>query len=93
VRLIIFVVVCLFGTLALLAIYAQFRFESGTTYRAIFNNVSGLENGNFVRVAGVEVGKVTRISITPDNTAAVEFTANNAVVLTDGSKAAIRTTT
>jgi len=90
VRLIVFVVVCLFGTFALLAIYAQFRFESGTTYRAIFNNVSGLKNGNFVRVAGVEVGKVTRISITPDNTAAVEFTANNAVVLTDGSKAAIR---
>ena len=45
VRLIIFVVVCLFGTFALLAIYAQFRFESGSTYRAIFSNVSGLENG------------------------------------------------
>jgi phospholipid/cholesterol/gamma-HCH transport system substrate-binding protein len=41
------------------------EFESGSTYRAIFNNVSGLANGNFVRVAGVEVGKVTRISITP----------------------------
>ena len=53
-RLFVFVVVCLLGTFALLAIYAQFRFENGKTYKAVFSNVSGLGNGNFVRVAGVE---------------------------------------
>jgi phospholipid/cholesterol/gamma-HCH transport system substrate-binding protein len=89
-RLVVFVVVCLLGMFALLAIYAQFRFDKGTTYTAIFSNVSGLENGNFVRVAGVEVGKVTNISVNADDTASVEFSASDAVVLTDGSKAAIR---
>jgi phospholipid/cholesterol/gamma-HCH transport system substrate-binding protein len=89
-RLVVFVVVCLLGMFALLAIYAQFRFDKGTTYTAIFSNVSGLENGNFVRVAGVEVGKVTSISVNNDDTASVTFSANDAVVLTEGSKAAIR---
>lgn len=89
-RLTVFVVVCLLGTFALLAIYAQFRFQHGKTYTAIFSNVSGLANGNFVRVAGVEVGKVTHISVNGDNTASVRFSANDAVVLTEGSRAAIR---
>jgi phospholipid/cholesterol/gamma-HCH transport system substrate-binding protein len=89
-RLVVFVVVCLLGMFALLAIYAQFRFEKGTTYTAIFSNVSGLENGNFVRVAGVEVGKVTSISVNADDTASVKFSTDDAVVLTEGSKAAIR---
>jgi phospholipid/cholesterol/gamma-HCH transport system substrate-binding protein len=89
-RLVVFVVVCLLGTFALLAIYAQFRFEHGKTYTAIFSNVSGLANGNFVRVAGVEVGKVTHISVNADDTASVEFSADDAVVLTAGSKAVIR---
>lgn len=89
-RLIVFVVVCLLGTFALLAIYAQFRFEDGKTYTAVFNNVSGLAAGNFVRVAGVEVGKVSQISVNQDNTASVQFTANDRVILTDGSRAAIR---
>jgi phospholipid/cholesterol/gamma-HCH transport system substrate-binding protein len=75
---------------ALLSIYAQFRFEQGTTYKAVFANVSGLENGNFVRVAGVEVGKVTNISIDDNNNAQVEFSANDAVILTEGSRAIVR---
>jgi phospholipid/cholesterol/gamma-HCH transport system substrate-binding protein len=89
-RLVVFVVVCLLGTFALLAIYAQFRFDNGKTYTAIFKNVSGLANGNFVRVAGVEVGKVTHISVTTDDTASVQFSANDKVVLTEGSRAAVR---
>ena len=80
-RLVVFVVVCLLGTFALLAIYAQFRFEDGKAYTAVFNNVSGLAAGNFVRVAGVEVGKVNRISVNDDNTASVEFSANDRVIL------------
>ena len=89
-RLAVFVVVCLLGTFALLAIYAQFRFEDGKTYIAVFDNVSGLATGNFVRVAGVEVGKVSRISVNSDNTATVTFSANDRVILTEGSRAAIR---
>lgn len=90
VRLTVFVIVCLLGTFALLAIYAQFRFERGNTFTALFSDISGLENGNFVRVAGVEVGKVTGISINPDTTVAVRFSADDTVVLTEGTKAAVR---
>jgi phospholipid/cholesterol/gamma-HCH transport system substrate-binding protein len=90
IRLIVFAAVCLLGTFALLAIYANFRFDEGRTYNAIFSNVSGLETGNFVRVAGVEVGKVTSVAINTDTTATVEFSANDSVMLTEGSRAAIR---
>ncbi|NOP99231.1 MULTISPECIES: MCE family protein [Mycolicibacterium] len=89
-RLAVFTTVCLLGCFALLAIYAQFRFQAGKTYTAVFSNVSGLADGDFVRVAGVEVGKVTRISVNEDNSASVQFSAADAVVLTEGSRAAIR---
>ncbi len=89
-RLAVFVTVCLIGCFALLAIYAQFRFQAGKAYTAVFSNVSGLADGDFVRVAGVEVGKVTRISVNEDNTASVQFNAADAVILTEGSRAAIR---
>ena len=39
--------------------------------------MTGLENGDFVRIAGVEVGKVKNIAIQPDTTAVVEFTADD----------------
>jgi len=89
-RLAIFVVVCLFGLFGLLAVFAQLRFEAEKTYSAEFTNVTGLENGNFVRIAGVEVGKVKKISIEDDTTALVEFSADDSVVLTEGSRAVIR---
>lgn len=86
----IFVAVCLVGMFGLIAVFAQLRFESTQDYRAVFSNVSGLENGNFVRIAGVEVGKVQRISIQRDATALVEFSADDSVVLTEGSRVAVR---
>lgn len=89
-RLAIYLIVCLVGAFALIAVFAQFRFQPENTYKAVFANVSGLENGNFVRVAGVEVGKVKSIVIQPDSTVAVEFSAAKSVVLTEGTRAAIR---
>lgn len=89
-RLAIFLMVCVLGLFAMLAIFAQLRFGEETTYKAQFGNVSGLEIGNFVRIAGVEVGKVRKISIADDGTAVVEFSADNTVALTAGTKAVIR---
>jgi phospholipid/cholesterol/gamma-HCH transport system substrate-binding protein len=89
-RITIFLVVCALGLFALLAIFAQLRFQAENTFRAEFTNVSGLINGDFVRIGGVEVGKVHKISIEPDTTALVQFTADDSVVLTEGSKAVIR---
>lgn len=86
----LFVVVCVVGTFALFAIFAQLRFQPEQLYKAEFTDVSGLTEGQFVRIAGVEVGKVKRISISDKATAVVEFSADPSVVLTQGTKAAIR---
>lgn len=89
-RFAIFAVVCLFGMVALVAEFGQFRFQPEKTYKAQFANVSGLEGGNFVRIAGVEVGKVKNITVQPDSTVLVEFSVVDSVVLTQGTRAAIR---
>ena len=89
-RLAIFVLVSTLGAVALMGIFAQLRFQPETTYNAVFTTVTGLREGNFVRIAGVEVGKVKHISIRDDSTALVEFSADDTVVLTQGSKAAVR---
>ena len=64
-RLAVYAVVCVLGAFALIAVFAQLRFQSEKTYTAQFTNVSGLEGGNFVRIAGVEVGKVKSIVFSP----------------------------
>ena len=89
-RLGIFLTVCFLGAFALFAIFAQFRFDAGISYNAMFTNVSGLKKGDFVRVAGVEVGKVEDIRINRDATVRVTFSAGKAVVLTEGTRAIIR---
>jgi phospholipid/cholesterol/gamma-HCH transport system substrate-binding protein len=89
-RLAIYIVVSALGMFSLIAVFGQLRFQPEKTYKAQFANVSGLEGGNFVRVAGVEVGKVKKISIQPDSTVLVEFSAAESVVLTEGTRAAIR---
>jgi phospholipid/cholesterol/gamma-HCH transport system substrate-binding protein len=89
-RLGVFLIVCAVGAFALFAIFAQLRFAGGKTYNAQFTNVSGLKNGDFVRIAGVEVGKVEKISIDRDSTVLVKFSADDSVVLTKGTKAVIR---
>jgi phospholipid/cholesterol/gamma-HCH transport system substrate-binding protein len=90
-RLAVFVTVCLMGAFALVLVFAQLRVEGGErTYKAVFSTVSGLAGGNFVRIAGVEVGKVKQITIDHDGNAVVEFAVDDSVVLTDGSKAFVR---
>jgi phospholipid/cholesterol/gamma-HCH transport system substrate-binding protein len=90
VRFAIYAAVCLFGIAVVFAVFSQFRFEKATTYNAVFANVSGLRENNFVRIAGVEVGKVKKVAVQPDSTVRVEFSADQSVVLTEGSKAAVR---
>lgn len=86
----IFAIVCLLSTAGLLAIFSQYRVSAEQTYNADFTDVSGLKVGDFVRIAGVEVGKVKGISINTNSQAVVEFSAEPLVVLTDTTKAAVR---
>ena len=89
-RLAVFGVVCVLAIIALFAVFAQLRADNTQTYNAAFNNVSGLKTGDFVRVAGVEVGKVKNLTIADDATVHVEFTASESVVLTQGTKVVVR---
>ncbi len=89
-RLAIFLTVCALSTFALFAVFAQLRFEKEQLYNALFTNVSGLKTGDFVRIGGVEVGKVKATSINPDSTVLVKFGVDDSVVLTAGNRAVIR---
>ena len=60
-----------------MAVFGQVRFNNDlNAYNAEFTNVSGLREGNLVRVAGVEVGKVQSITVNDDATVRVVFTAD-----------------
>lgn len=85
-----FVVLCLVAAFAVVMVFGQLRFQEEKTYNAEFTNVSGLEGGNFVRIAGVEIGKVKHISINRKGIAVVEFSADDSVVLTEGTTASVR---
>jgi len=89
-RLAIFVVVCALGFVVMMLVFGQSRIQSEKLYRAEFTDVSGLAQDDFVRIAGVEVGKVKKISIESNSLVLVEFSADNTGVLTNGTRAAVR---
>jgi phospholipid/cholesterol/gamma-HCH transport system substrate-binding protein len=89
-RLAIFMAVCTLGIVVIIAVFGELRFQHEKTYNAVFSNVSGLRDGNFVRIAGVEVGKVKSITVNDDATVTVQFNADDSVVLTQGSRAVVR---
>src|SRR5690242_9410137 len=74
----------------MLLIFAGLRFQDEMTYRAMFTDVSGLKQDQFVRIAGVEVGQVKKITLQPNSLVMVEFSADNSVTLTQGTRVAIR---
>jgi phospholipid/cholesterol/gamma-HCH transport system substrate-binding protein len=89
-RLTVFVTVCLLTLFALYAVFGQLRFQEEKSYNAEFTNVAGLQAGDFVRIGGVEVGKVKKVAVKQNAYAVVEFTADDTVVLTRGTRAVIR---
>lgn len=86
----IFGVVMLLVTAALFATFGQFRTATDNRYSAVFDDVSSLKSGDAVKVAGVKVGSVHSVDLQPDNTVIVDFGADEDIVLTAGTKAAVR---
>lgn len=86
----IFGVVMVFFTVALFAIFGQYRSGSVSKYSAMFADASSLKSGDSVRVAGVRVGTVSAVSLQPDNKVLVDFDADDDIALTSGTKAAVR---
>ncbi|WP_019973263.1 virulence factor Mce family protein [Mycobacterium sp. 141] len=87
----IFSLVLLTFTGLIFVVFAQLRFNSTSEYSAIFNNVSGLRSGQFVRAAGVEVGKVSKVDlINGGEQAEVTFDVDKSLPLFDQTTAVIR---
>jgi len=89
-RVILFTAMCFVFMFILVTVFGQFRFDSSSVYSAVFSNVSGLKGGNFVRIAGVEVGKVRSMTLHRDGTVTVVFAIDQNLTLTQGTKAAVR---
>jgi phospholipid/cholesterol/gamma-HCH transport system substrate-binding protein len=85
-----FVVVMALLTTFLFFIFGQYRTGSTNGYSAVFQDVSRLKSGDSVRVAGIRVGTVGSVSLRPDKTVLVKFDADRNVVLTTGTRAAVR---
>ena len=86
----VFMATMLLLTAALFAVFGDFRGGASNAYAAVFDDVSSLKKGDSVRVAGVRVGTVNRVNLEPDNTVTVGFGADRDIVLTSGTKAAVR---
>jgi phospholipid/cholesterol/gamma-HCH transport system substrate-binding protein len=71
-KLAIFIVVTLFLTTVLGLTIANYT-GGGTTFHARFSDVTSLNTGDEIRIAGVRVGKVTKIRVVDHDQALVDF--------------------
>src|SRR6201995_1548891 len=86
----VFAVVMSLLPLFLFFTFGQYRTGAVTGYSALFSDASRLKAGDSVRVAGVRVGSVNGVALQSDKKVLVKFDADRSVVLTDGTKAAVR---
>jgi phospholipid/cholesterol/gamma-HCH transport system substrate-binding protein len=70
----VFALVTIAATALLAATIVNMSFTSRDTYHAVFSDVTGLETGDDIRVAGVRVGQVEGIRIKDRTLAEVTFT-------------------
>ncbi|MGV0654426.1 MlaD family protein [Mycolicibacterium thermoresistibile] len=90
IRIGVFVLACTLAWILMVFEFGEIRFTGQTGYKAVFTDVSGLQAGNFVRIAGVEVGKVKDTRVQDDGTVVVDFAIDDSVVLTEGTRAVVK---
>jgi phospholipid/cholesterol/gamma-HCH transport system substrate-binding protein len=61
------------------------------TIKADFDSVSGLKKGAVVSMAGVDIGKISNIELTPDEQARVSLNLLKSIKLTDDAIASVKT--
>ena len=86
----IFTVVMLLVAAGLVVVFGEFRFTTSNTYHATFTTASRLKTGQDVRIAGVPVGSVKELKLTPDNLVDVTFEVNKRYQLYTSTRALIR---
>ncbi|MEE6139211.1 virulence factor Mce family protein [Mycobacterium sp. 050128] len=78
-------------TLSIVVVFGQMRFNSTNSYSAEFSNATGLKDGQFVRAAGVEVGKVKKVQLVEGGTRVrVDFAVDRSIPLYQSTTAQIR---
>jgi phospholipid/cholesterol/gamma-HCH transport system substrate-binding protein len=90
VKLLVFIVVTSLATGVLAITIGNVTFGEKTEYRAVFSDVTGVNSGDDVRIAGVRVGTVREIEIHEQATAVVTFDVDAAVDLPASTEATIR---
>jgi phospholipid/cholesterol/gamma-HCH transport system substrate-binding protein len=75
---------------ALFMVFGQFRTGASSDYSAVFSDASSIKPGDSVRVSGIRVGTVAKVALQPDKNVIVSFNTDRDVVLTTGTKAAVR---
>jgi phospholipid/cholesterol/gamma-HCH transport system substrate-binding protein len=90
IKLIVFAAITLVLTGLLAQTLGSLNFSGGTAYRARFTDVTGLLVGDDIRVAGVKVGQVSKISLVDNRIAEVAFTVDNEVPVATSVQAKIR---
>lgn len=81
------------GALILVLLYltlGETRLGPTDDYRVVMADVSGLEAGDVVRVAGVRVGQVDGLSVVDDNRVEVAFHVDREQQLTDATQVLVR---
>jgi phospholipid/cholesterol/gamma-HCH transport system substrate-binding protein len=77
-------------TVVIIIVFGQVR-DRTTGYSAVFTDASGLRSGQFVRAAGVEVGKVSKVTlIDGDKRVLVDFAVDSSLSLDKATTASIR---
>ncbi|WP_209020661.1 MlaD family protein [Nocardioides sp. 1609] len=96
VKLAIFMLVTIMATGLLVIVIGNISFQGSRDYKAVFEDVTGVVEGDDVRIAGVRVGTVKDIQVVdgtkggPDKMAEVSFTVEKGTELTESTFAAIR---
>ena len=88
VKLVVFAVVSILLTSIVVSTLLDVNTQAATGYVAQFSNASELQSGDTVRIAGVEVGKVSAVTL-QQNHADVSFSVDTSQHLTTTSLAAI----
>ncbi|MER6221423.1 MCE family protein [Streptomyces sp. 900105755] len=86
----LFALVTIAATALLAATIVNVSFTPKDTYHAVFSDVTGLETGDDIRVAGVRVGEVDGIRIKDRTLAEVTFTVSADRPLLAGTRAVVR---
>lgn len=96
-KLLAFMVVTILATGLLVVVIGNISFQGSRDYKAVFSDVTGVVEGDDVRIAGVKVGTVKDIGVVdgddeagPEKMAEVTFTVEEGTELTQSTYAAIR---